>query len=555
MNPHHATSSRTYSDMSDTNTDTATSSANEVRMRLSSPSHPGQNSFKDINPVLQEFRENFFLMRKEISKKSPTVVDNQPRRAKTMGESNKNARLLVSDGDSRLERIMTQVKMMQDVTLPAEPQIRSKESTVKDTPTREKGVLNLDRFDCQKELDGLSRRKKDVPLEYELSVLLETMTMSVSESESGQTKSKTSESEVEKVRDECPHDLTALLSKCQTRFGDDTKLHKEDEELEEVGLLNIRGGPLLNPKKTIMNVWKSSNATKKSSKFLEQSEDFFQLQKKDKAEILAFSPSSRSSAAERDDLNMTLPTAPKQFIDPGIIVIEKQLRAWEEMVKQMRRKRKHKRYRKKGISSLFDAGVMIVKLQALGLNPSLVSRVDKATLSIVLQIRLWQKIALDGRLHRSAPTKKLLAVYEKQLATSLPVSVVRSIAVHAIDILQVCQLKYEWALGYSHPSTLDCIDRIDALALNLPTSFSLFDRKRPSIMKRLTIGTKKVYPANYEGWSSSDLEIGRRNIQFLNPPLDSSDSLISENSRKFMKFKGAKVQMKVIEESEEKLKE
>ena len=540
------------SDSLDTNTETVTSSANAVRMRQPSP-QSGQNSFKDINPVLLEFRENFFLMRKEIRKKSPTVVvDNLPRRAKTAGESNKNARLLVvPGGDSRLERIMTQVKMMQDVNLPAEPQIRGKESTVKETPTREKGVLNLDRFDFQKELDGLSLRKKDVPLDYELSVLLETMTISLSESETGQTKSKTTESDGGKVRDDCPHDLAVLLSKCQTtKIPKSNEILVEDEELEEVGLLSIRGAPLLNSKKTIINVWKSSNATKKSSKFLEQSEDFFQFQKKEKAELLAFTPSSRSSAAEREDLNMTLPTAPKQFIDPGILVIEKQLRAWEEMVKQMRKKWKHKRYRKKGISSLFDAGVTIVKLQALGLNPSLVSRVDKATLSIVLQIRLWQKRALDSRLHRSAPTKKLLAVYEKQLATSLPVSVVRSIAVHAIDILQVCQLKYEWALGYSHPSTLDCIDRIDALTLNLPTSFSLFDRKRPSIMKRLTIGTRRVYPANHERWSSSDLEIGR-NVQFLN----SSDSLTGENSRKNMKFKGAKMQMKIIEESEEKVKE
>ncbi|KAJ3368092.1 hypothetical protein HDU91_000845 [Kappamyces sp. JEL0680] len=153
-----------------------------------------------------------------------------------------------------------------------------------------------------------------------------------------------------------------------------------------------------------------------------------------------------SVANKLRDSVIALPSGPREFVDPAILFAEKQMEAWEKMKKEMLLRTGSKKAAKfKSISSVMS---VVVGLKKLGMNPNLLS-----TLAIVIQIKLWKKRAIDARITRREPTRKLVSQFEKQLMVEVPYPVYCDIISNALDVLLGCKLRYAANLGESHIRT------------------------------------------------------------------------------------------------------
>ncbi len=78
---------------------------------------------------------------------------------------------------------------------------------------------------------------------------------------------------------------------------------------------------------------------------------------------------------------------------------------------------------------------------------------DKSTLAIVVLIKLWKKRAIDARITRREPTRKLILCFDKQLMQESPFAIYIDVLENALELLKVCKQKYAANFGENHIKT------------------------------------------------------------------------------------------------------
>ena len=157
-----------------------------------------------------------------------------------------------------------------------------------------------------------------------------------------------------------------------------------NESLEE---LNIRPPRLsLLKKKTVMNTWVSGQKSiiKKPSTFMDimkETKEKYQTAGKLNAAARAgtINPTPRVSVADQSNgrgrINSItgLPATPRQYVDPTVYHVEKQMESWLGLLKQMHKRNGTKPSRRKGKKrgTFHDPVKIVIMLTTLGISPNL----------------------------------------------------------------------------------------------------------------------------------------------------------------------------------------
>lgn len=125
---------------------------------------------------------------------------------------------------------------------------------------------------------------------------------------------------------------------------------------------------------------------------------------------------------------------------------------------------------------------------------------------------------MDSRSNRSAPIRKLIQSFNKELMLTLPVPIARSITQSAIEVMELCRNKYKQSLGPTHEKTLGIEQHIIDLQNLLP--FEGFDtpiKGRSTLLNRDSI-SHRIYPTSnsVRNSISIDIEDSRRSVMSTN---------------------------------------
>lgn len=165
--------------------------------------------------------------------------------------------------------------------------------------------------------------------------------------------------------------------------GESISNFSNNESLEE---LNIRPPRLsLLKKKTVMNTWVSGQKSiiKRPSTFVDimkETKEKYQTAGKLNAAARSgpINPTPRVSTADqsngRERINsiVGLPATPRQFLDPTVYHVEKQMESWLGLVKQMHKRngtRQKSRGKRRG--KFHDPVKIVIMLSTLGISPNL----------------------------------------------------------------------------------------------------------------------------------------------------------------------------------------
>lgn len=257
-------------------------------------------------------------------------------------------------------------------------------------------------------------------------------------------------------------------------------MREEDETADVVGAVGEMASQMAR-KNTVLNTWIAGkkSAIKKPSTFMDiMNETRQRYQTAGKSGTL-INPSVAVGSYVADRQRKSIVGIPGvgagvMFLDPTILFMEKQMKAWDELVKEMRKRLGIKKRRRKDPSTSFhDPVKIILSLSQLGLSPNIMTRVDISTLRIILAIKQWRKRALDIRTLKSQPIRHLTSLYDRDLLRRMPVPIAMLVAGHAARVLEVAVARYAYLIGARHMTTRGVWRRLDELEKCIAPEFGM----------------------------------------------------------------------------------